>query len=80
MHFYEAVVKRVNTLMTEFEYTKEILEEKANFPQNYLDIILSNSNKEIATKDLIKIVAAFNITLSEFFNDRIFLWKNLDVL
>lgn len=80
MCFFEAIVKRINTLMVEFEFTMEILQEKSKLSKDYLNDILSNKKNDLLALDLSKIISAFNISLSEFFNDKIFLWKNLDLL
>ncbi len=80
MCFFEAIVKRINTLMVEFEFTMEILQEKSKLSKDYLNDILLNKKNDLLALDLSKIISAFNISLSEFFNDKIFLWKNLDLL
>lgn len=66
--------------MVEFEFTMEILQEKSKLSKDYLNDILLNKKNDLLALDLSKIISAFNISLSEFFNDKIFLWKNLDLL
>ena len=72
MCFFEAIVKRINTLMVEFEFTMEILQEKSKLSKDYLNDILLNKKNDLLALDLSKIISAFNISLSEFFNDKIF--------
>ena len=73
-----AVALRLGDLLVEKEMTQVELATISGITQNTITNILNQANESMHLKVLQKICNALDITLGEFFNDKLFDKKNID--
>lgn len=78
MTINNAVARRIIKLMNEKDFTQYKLEQKSGIAHGAMDRIFAEKNKTITLTTLYKIVDAFDMTMQEFLDDKIFDKNNVD--
>ena len=78
MKISEAVAKRTKDLLKVKNMTKYRLTKITCLSKNAINKLLNNENKDVKLSTIRLIAEAFGMTLSEFFNDEIFNFNNID--
>ena len=68
-----AVAKRISKLLAENGITQYRLEQNTGIQHGSMQCIMNGRNKNVTLSTVILIAKGFGMTLSEFFNDDIFL-------
>lgn len=78
MKIQRAVAVRVSKLLSEHKITQYELAKRMATSQSTIKHIIDEEYKSIKFETLLKIADAFNMTIQEFLNDKIFNQENLD--
>ncbi len=78
MTLAEAVSKRVKNLLDLNEMSEYALRKKTCLSEKTLTFMFKNKTKDVKLSTIRLIAEAFGMTLSEFFNDEIFNFNNID--
>ena len=80
MTLSQAIIKRINNLIQDSTNIENYhqLSIKAGLNESVIRAILSGETKNPSTETIYYIAYAFNITLSEFYNDKLFNIDNID--
>ena len=79
MSFADAVVKRVFALLKERNMTRYRLELLSGINHGHMQRIIKGGRKNITVKTVAMLANGFGMTLSEFFDDPLFTFSNLDI-
>ena len=79
MTINDAVAYRIIKLLNEKHITQYRLEKISTIPHGAMHRILTGKNKTITMTTLFKIASAFDMTIQDFMNDKIFLLHNLEI-
>ena len=78
MNLNKAFALKVGKLLRENNISKYKLEKETGLTHSALRYIFNEINKDVKFSTIVKVCNFFNITLSEFFNDELFKFENLD--
>ncbi len=78
MNLNKAFALKVSNLLRENNISKYKLEKETGLTHSALRYIFNEINKDVKFSTIVKVCNFFNITLSEFFNDELFNFENLD--
>lgn len=79
MNIQKAVAIRLSNLMIKHNITQYEVAKRMNTDKNTIKHILNEEYKSIKFDTVIKIAQAFNMTLIEFLDDKVFNYENLDI-
>ena len=79
MNIQKAVAIRLSNLMIKHNITQYEVAKRMNTDKNTIKHILNEEYKSIKFDTVIKISQAFNMTLIEFLDDKVFDYENLDI-
>ena len=72
MTLQRAIAYKISNLLVEHKMTRYELCKKACIPQQTLKNIMDERNKDIKLSTLKQIVEGFDMSLAEFFSDKLF--------
>ncbi len=75
----EVIIDRINHFMNEPFVTQYKLAELSGVPYPTIKSIMQRRTKGITMKTVFMLARAFNVSVSEFFDDEAFLYENLDL-
>ena len=75
----DAIAKRISKLLRENNMSQYRLEQKSGIQHGSMQCIMNGRNKTVTLSTVIMIARGFNMSLTEFLNDEIFLSENLEV-
>ena len=75
----DAVAKRISKLLREKDMSQYRLEQKSGIQHGSMQCIMNGRNKTVTLSTVIMIARGFNMSVTEFLNDDIFLSKELEV-
>lgn len=78
MTLNKAVAMRITQLLIKKNMSKYKLEKESGLTHSALRYIFNEVNADVKFSTIVKICGALNMSLSEFFNDKIFDKDNLD--
>ena len=79
MNFREALAIKVNKLLKERSMSRYALSKKAGIHYSTLKNILNRNDKSVSASLVVLIAYGFDMSVSEFLNDPLFDYKNLDL-
>lgn len=79
MTVQKAVAIRLSNLMLKHNITQYEVAKRMNTDKNTVKHILNEDYKSIKFDTVIKLAQAFNMTLLEFLDDKVFNYDNLDL-
>jgi len=79
MKVQKAVAIRLSNLMLKHNITQYEVAKRMNTDKNTVKHILNEDYKSIKFDTVIKLAQAFNMTLLEFLDDKVFNYDNLDL-
>ena len=74
-----AVAKRVIALLKERNMTQYRLEQKTGIQHGSMQCIMNGRNKTVTLSTVMLLAHGFDMTLTEFLDDNLFLWQNVNV-
>ena len=75
----DVVIERINKYLVGPIQTQYTLAEISGVPYPTIKSIMQRRTKGITLKTVVMLAKAFNVSLSEFFNDEAFIYENLDL-
>ena len=75
----DAVAKRISKLLREKDMSQYRLEQKSGIQHGSMQCIMNGRNKTVTLSTVIMIARGFNMSVTEFLNDDIFLSEELEV-
>ena len=78
MNLNKAFAMRVSNLLIERKMSKYQLEKRSGLTHSALRYIFNEVNSDVKFSTIVKVVAALDMTLEEFFDDKIFEISKLD--
>ena len=78
MNLNKAFAMRVSNLLIERKMSKYQLEKRSGLTHSALRYIFNEINSDVKFSTIVKVVAALDMTLEEFFDDKIFEISKLD--
>lgn len=75
----DAVATRILQLLTQKNMTQYRLEQQSGIQHRHMQWILNKKSKTVTLSTVMMIANGFGITVLEFLDDDLFLYKNLDV-
>lgn len=79
MTLNKAFAMRISTLLIKKNLSKYQLEKETGLTHSAMRYIFNEVNKEVKFSTIVKVAEFFDMSLSEFFDDDIFRYDNLDV-
>ena len=79
MTISKAVSIRINELLKENQMTQYKLEQKSGISHDTIKSIMKGKAKGVNLKTIIAIADGFELTVSEFLNNDLFLYNSLDM-
>lgn len=79
MSFNDAVVERILALLKERNMTRYRLEQLSGVEHGHMHRIMKHRRKNITLKTVALLAKGFDMSLSEFLNDPLFSYENLDM-
>ncbi len=79
MNINKSFALRVSNLLLERKMSKYKLEKESGLTHSALRYIFNEVNNDVKLSTVVKICSALDITLDEFFNDKVFKIDNLDI-
>ena len=77
MNLNKAFAMRVSELLLKNNISKYRLEKETGLTHSAIRYIFNEVNKDVRFSTIVKIASFFDLTLAEFFDDKIFDLKNL---
>ena len=74
-----AVAKRVYNLLSEKGMSQYRLEQESGIQHGSMQCIMNGRNKTVTLSTVILLAKGFNMTLTEFLNDEVFNFENLEI-
>ena len=74
-----AVAKRISKLLQEKNMSQYRLEQESGIQHGSMQCIMNGRNKTVTLSTVIMLAKGFNMTLTEFLNDELFNYENLDI-
>lgn len=78
MTLNKAFAMRVSSLLIKNNVSRYRLEKETCLTHSALRYIFNEVNKDVKFSTIVKVASFFNMTLSEFFDDAIFNYENLE--
>ena len=78
MNLNRAFAMRISNLLIKNNMSKYKLEKETGLTHSALRYIFNEVNKDVKFSTIAKVTSFFGMTLSEFFDDKIFNLNNLD--
>lgn len=75
----DAVAKRISDLLKEKNMTQYRLEQESGIQHGSMQCIMNGRNKTVTLTTVIMLAKGFNMSLTEFLNDEIFLSEDLEI-
>ena len=75
----DAVATRILQLLTQKNMTQYRLEQQSGIQYRHMQWILNRKSKTVTLSTVMMIANGFGMTVLEFLDDELFLYKNLDV-
>ena len=75
----DAVATRILQLLTQKNMTQYRLEQQSGIQHRHMQCILNRKSKTVTLSTVMMIANGFGMTVLEFLDDDLFLYKNLDV-
>ena len=75
----DAVAKRISALLNEKGISQYRLEQESGIQQESMQRIMNGRNKTVSLSTVILLARRFNMSLTEFMNDDVFLPENLEM-
>ncbi|MBP3308521.1 MAG: helix-turn-helix transcriptional regulator [Clostridia bacterium] len=75
----DAVAKRVTDLLAKKEMTQYRLEQQSGIQHGHMQWIMSGKSRTVTLSTVMMLANDFGMSVVEFLNDDMFLYKNLDV-
>ena len=75
----DAVATRILQLLTQKNMTQYRLEQQSGIQHGHMQGILNRKSKTVTLSTVMMIANGFGMTVLEFLDDDLFLYKNLDV-
>ena len=75
----DAVAKRVTDLLAKKEMTQYRLEQQSGIQHGHLQWIMSGKSRTVTLSTVMMLANGFGMSVVEFLNDDMFLYKNLDI-
>lgn len=75
----DAVATRILQLLTQKNMTQYRLEQQSGIQHEHMQWILNRKSKTVTLYTVMMIANGFGMTVLEFLDDDLFLYKNLDV-
>ena len=75
----DAVAKRVIALLAEKKMTQYKLEQKSGIVHGSMQCIMNGRNKTVTLSTVIMIARGFDMSLTEFLDDDVFTFENLEI-
>ncbi len=75
----DAVAKRISKLLKEKNMSQYRLEQESGIQHGSMQCIMNGRNKTVTLSTVILLAKGFNMPLTEFLNDDIFLSENLEI-
>lgn len=79
MTLNKAFAMRVSSLLIKNNVSKYKLEKDTGLTHSALRYIFNEVNKDVKFSTIVKVAEFFNMTLSEFFDDEVFRYENLEI-
>ena len=79
MNLQKAVALRISALLIKNNMSRYALCKKATIPEQTLKNIIDERNHDIKLSTIAKIADGFDLTIEEFFADKIFSKETLDI-
>lgn len=79
MTLNKAFAMRISNLLIKKNLSKYQLEKETGLTHSAMRYIFNEVNKEVKFSTIVKVAEFFDMSLSEFFDDDIFRYDNLDV-
>ena len=74
-----AVAKRISALLLEKGISQYRLEQKSGIQHGSMQCIMNGRNKTVTLSTVIMIARGFDMSLTEFLDDEVFLAENLEI-
>ncbi len=78
MKLVEAIALRVKNILEDRGINQYYLHKNGGIPRSTLSELVSSKKKRVSLDTIYQICSTLNMTLAEFFNDKIFSPENLD--
>lgn len=78
MTLNKAFAMRLSELLVEKKISKYRLEKETGLTHSTLRHIFNENNKDVHFSSIVKVCYALNISISDFFKDKLFEFENLD--
>lgn len=75
----DLVRKRINELLCETHLTMYQVRIKSNIPRSTINTIMQNKCNNVSLKTIVLLCMGFDITLSHFFNSKLFKIEDIDI-
>ena len=75
----DAVAKRISKLLQEKNISQYRLEQESGIQHGSMQCIMNGRNKTVTLTTVIMLAKGFNMSLTEFLNDEIFLSEDLEL-
>ena len=75
----DAVAKRISKLLQEKNISQYRLEQESGIQHGSMHCIMNGRNKTVTLTTVIMLAKGFNMSLTEFLNDEIFLSEDLEI-
>jgi len=75
----DAVAKRISALLKEKDISQYRLEQESGIQHGSMQCIMNGRNKTVTLTTIILLAKGFNMSVSEFLNDDIFLSDELEI-
>ena len=75
----DAVAKRISALLREKGISQYRLEQESGIQHGSMQCIMNGRNKTVTLSTVIMLARGFNMSLTEFLNDDVFLPENLEI-
>ena len=74
-----AVAKRISKLLEEKNMSQYRLEQESGIQHGSMQCIMNGRNKTVTLSTVLMLAKGFDMSLTEFLDDEIFDWNNLQV-
>lgn len=75
----DAVVKRVLALLNDKHMTQYRLEQRSGIQHGHMQWIMSGKSKTVTLSTVLMLAKGFDMTVTEFLGDALFLYENLEL-
>lgn len=75
----DAVVKRVLALLNDKHMTQYRLEQLSGIQHGHMQWIMSGKSKTVTLSTVLMLAKGFDMTITEFLGDDLFLYENLEL-